>query len=139
MPEARREVIDAAVQRNNPAIEQLLRRKHLAPEIVDHQDAVVGLHLARRDEHVGGLIEAQFQHCGRKLAAHGDAGAMADHPPRIEKLVFRFDLPVHDGVEYGNDVPVHFHRVGNDDGVLVNSQNALGDAGFAAARSAIQK
>src|SRR5581483_5219468 len=32
------EVVDATVERNDPAVEQLARRKHLAAEVVDDED-----------------------------------------------------------------------------------------------------
>ena len=82
-----REVIHAAVERDDPAVQQIARREHLAAEVVDDQDAVVGLHLAGRDEDAGGFVEAQFQHGGRQFAAHGDAGALADDPARVEQIV----------------------------------------------------
>src|SRR5208337_4116402 len=51
------QVIHAAVERHYPAVEKFARRHHLAAEVVDDQDAVVGLHLKRRDETAGGFIE----------------------------------------------------------------------------------
>src|ERR1039458_855548 len=34
---------------------------------------------------------------------------------------------------------VHFHRVGHDNGVVIDAQDALGDAGLAVARAAVKE
>jgi hypothetical protein len=43
------EKIDAAIEGNDPAIEQFVGAQALAAEIVDDEHAVVGLHLRRGD------------------------------------------------------------------------------------------
>src|SRR6185436_14306455 len=59
-----REVIDAPVQRNDPAVQQVARRHELAPAVVDQQNAVVGFHLERRRVDARRLVQAQLQHAG---------------------------------------------------------------------------
>ena len=46
---------------------------------------------------------------------------------------------MHYRVEQRNDVAVHFHRVRHHDGVVVNAQDPLRDAGFAVAGAAIEE
>ena len=46
-PEDNVQEINPPVERHGPAVEQVFRGKHLAAEIVDDQNAVIGLHLAR--------------------------------------------------------------------------------------------
>ena len=43
------------------------------------------------------------------------------------------------GIEQRDDVPVHFHGVGHQHVVLVNPQDALGDAGLAVAGAAVEE
>ena len=80
-------MIDAAIERHDPAVEQFAGRKNLPAEVVDDQNAVVGFHLARRDETPGSFVQLQFQHLRRQLAAHRNARPFADGPPRVPKTV----------------------------------------------------
>src|SRR5215471_11263131 len=133
------EVIDAPVEGDDPAIEQFARGEHLAAEVVDDQDAVVRLHLRGRDEHFCGLVEPQFQHRGGKLTADRDARALADGPSRVEQIVLERNLFVHDGVEQSDDVAVDFDGVRDHDAIVVDAQNALGNAGLAVTGAAVKE
>jgi hypothetical protein len=42
LPVLQAQVVDAPVQRDDPAVQQIARRDHLASEVVDNQNAVVG-------------------------------------------------------------------------------------------------
>src|SRR5262249_35916815 len=79
-----RQVIDAAVEGHDPAVEQVARGDKLAAEVVDEEDTVVGLHLERRGVDTGGFIEAQFEHTGYQLTADHDVGPFAKNPSRID-------------------------------------------------------
>ena len=58
-----REVVDAALERHDPAVQQLARRASLAAEVVDDQHAAVGQHLQRR------AVEAGTSGCRSRSSA----------------------------------------------------------------------
>src|SRR5262249_38414272 len=75
-PVGRGQVVDAAVKRHNPAIQQLTRRHDLAAKVIDEEDAVVRLHLHGGREHAARLVIVQLEHAGNQLAAHHDEGPL---------------------------------------------------------------
>ena len=74
-----------------------------------------------------------------KLAAHGDAGPLANRPTGIQQIVLKRQLPVDNGVEQTDDVSIHFDRVGHHDRIVINPQDAFRDAGLTVARSAVEE
>jgi 4-amino-4-deoxy-L-arabinose transferase-like glycosyltransferase len=80
---AQREEVDAAVQRHDPAVEQVARVDHLAAEVVDDEQAVVGLHLQGRGVVAERALELQLEHFLDHFAADRDAGARAADPARV--------------------------------------------------------
>src|SRR5580704_13942507 len=54
-----RKIVDAPVQRNDAAIEQIAGGNELASEVVNEEDAIVCLHLQRGGVNTGGLVQAQ--------------------------------------------------------------------------------
>ena len=78
-----RQVVDAALERHDPAVQQVLRTHPLAAEVVDQEDAAVGLQLQRRLVELRQRVERQVEHVERELAAdHHDRTADA-HPAPI--------------------------------------------------------
>src|SRR5437867_5757731 len=51
-----REVVNALFKRDDPAVEQVLRRDALPAEVVDHEDAAIRLHLEGRLVELRGLV-----------------------------------------------------------------------------------
>ena len=112
---------------------------HLAAEVVDEEDAVVGLHLHGRRENAAGFVVVQFEHAGYQLAAHHDEGSLARHPARIELGVFFIDGLMHYGIVEHDDLAVYFHGVRDQNRIAVHAQQPLGETGFAVAGRAIKK
>src|SRR5580698_1267046 len=77
------QVVDFAIERNNPAVQQLLRTKTLASKVVDDEEAVVGFHLHRSGVVLHHRIKLQLQHLDGQLAAYHDRRPLAEHPARI--------------------------------------------------------
>src|SRR5579863_6117137 len=80
---AERKKVDAAIERHDPAVEQIPRRNHLASEVVDQQDSVVGLHLQRGAVGAAGLVLLQIEHAGDEFSANGYERPPADGPARV--------------------------------------------------------
>src|SRR5260370_6206730 len=103
------QVVHAPVQWNDPAVQEVSRRHQLAAEVVDDENAIVGLHLQRRGINTGGLVQAQLQHAGDQFAAYYNARSTAQHPAGIDVVVFRIQFLVHHRVVQTNDLVVHYH------------------------------
>src|SRR5438093_13273264 len=78
-----REVIDALLERDDPPVEKVFWRNALTSEVVDHEDAAVGLHLERRLVELRGLVVDEVERLERELAAGHDDGTLADDPPVV--------------------------------------------------------
>ena len=65
LPEADRQEVVAIFQGQNPAIEQFLGAAQLAAEVVDQEDAAVGLDVQR------GLVEVGGRRCSAGRACPG--------------------------------------------------------------------
>src|SRR5437763_9121683 len=115
-------IIDAPVERNDPAVEQIARRNELAAEVIDEEDAVVRLHLQWGGVDARGFVQAQFQHRGNQLAPHHDVRALAEDPARVDFGVVGFDGLMYYGVEQSDHLGVDFYGIRHKDGVLVNAQ-----------------
>ena len=90
---------DAASEGDDPAVEEVARRHELATEIVDDEDAVIGLHLERGGVDAGGFVEAKFEHGGGSFTTDDDARALAEDPAGVGFVVFDFDGVVDDEVK----------------------------------------
>ena len=142
-----REVIDAAFERHDPPIEQVLGPDTLAPEIVDQQDAAVGLELERRLVELRRRVERQIQHVERELAAGDDDGPADADPAAIarrrgdeDRLVVRLvQLLVVDRIEHGDDVAVHVDRVRHVHLAADRAAEPLGDHRLAVPGLSVQK
>src|SRR4051794_33323809 len=78
-----REIVDAALERHDPAVQQVARRDALPPEVVDHQHAAVGERLQRRPIESRDRQVAELERVQRELAAHRDQRPPAAHPAAI--------------------------------------------------------
>ncbi|MCY1284667.1 hypothetical protein D9M70_335810 [compost metagenome] len=58
---AQREHVDVAVQRHDPAVQQVGHADQLPAQVIDDVDAVVGLHVRRRLVEARGVVVAQVQ------------------------------------------------------------------------------
>ena len=87
MAPARHERVLPRVHRHDPAVEQHGRLDALAAEVVDQQEAVVGLELDWRGVGPRRAVELQLEHVGRELAAGEHDRALAGDIARVESLV----------------------------------------------------
>ena len=72
--------VNAAIQRHDPAVQQFFGTDALAAEIVDDEDAVVGLELHGADIEAADRVELQVEHLDGQLSADLDGGAVAADP-----------------------------------------------------------
>ena len=70
LPRVQRQVVHAALERHNPAIEQLLGPHALAPEVVHEKYAAVRLELEWRFVELVNGVEREVEHVERQLTAH---------------------------------------------------------------------
>ncbi len=137
---SKHEVVHAAVQRHDPAVQQIARRHELPSEVVDDEYPVVGLHLHRRGIDAGGFVEAQFQHAGDELAADHNARTFAQDPALIDVgIVHDVELLMDHGIVQADDLPVDFYGVRHQDRVRIDAQHALGETGFAVSGRTVDK
>ena len=151
------EVVDAAFQRHDPAIQQLRRVDLLAAEIVDEKHAVQRLHVQGRVVGAGVGVVAQLEHVEGEFAAGDCDGAAADHPAGVECLDlqaaaggeqlhagagligFLDEGPVQRLVEQFDDLAGDFDGVWHVDGLAEDAGDAQADAGFAVAGGAVEQ
>ena len=134
-----REVVDPAVEGHDPAVQQRLGADRLAAEVVDHEDAVVGLHLQRRQVDAVGLLVGQVEAGRGQLAAGDDGRAPAQHPPGVEAGGLGLLGAVDDGVEHDDHLAVDLDGPGDQDAVVVDADEPLGDGRLAGARRAVEE
>ncbi len=103
---AQRQVVDAPIERHDPAVEQFLGRHQLAAEVVDDEHAVVGLHLDRSEVHAIRRFVGEVEHRALQLTAGDDRRAAAQHPARVELVGLHVGGHVHHGVEHRDDLAV---------------------------------
>ena len=84
-PGVQRQEVDPALERHDPAVQQVARRNPLAAEVVDDEHAAVGLQLDRRLVELGDRVERQVQHLERQLAADHDHRPPDLLPPLIAR------------------------------------------------------
>src|SRR3989304_2070527 len=132
--------IHAAVEGDNPAVEKFFRADALAAEIINDEDAIIGLHLQGSGVIPGERIELEIQHLDGELAAHTDTGPATEHPTLVKfDGAGRVDALVNAGIKNGDDLRVHFHGVRNPDGIVVDLGQSRGHGGLASARRTIQE
>ena len=104
----------------------------LAAEVVDQEDAAVGLHLERRLVELRGLVVDEVERLERELAAGHDDGTLADDPAVVEAQPVRRRLLQHgaviDLVVDLDDLLVDLDRVRKDDLTPQQRDEHLGDA-----------
>src|SRR2546430_1847068 len=132
-----REVVDALLERNDPAVEEVFRRDALPAEVVDHEDAAVRLHLERRLVELRGLVVDEVERLERQLAARHH-----DRPLRHDPAVVEAQPLADDGIERDSvidlvvdlhDLLIDFHGVRQDHVALHQGGKDLGDARLAVA------
>src|SRR4030067_353763 len=77
--------VDPVLQRHNPTVEQITRPDLLAAEVVDQEDAPIGLDLEGCLVELVDIIEDQVQSIHGQLAPDHNEGA-ADLPPTRTRL-----------------------------------------------------
>ena len=80
-----RQVVDAALERHDPAVEQILRPHPLPAEVVHQEHAAVGLQLQRRFVELRERVERQVEHVERQLAADDDDRTPDAHPAPVAR------------------------------------------------------
>ncbi len=79
-----RQDIVTHLHRNDPAVDDFLRRLRLAAEIVDDEDAARRLELQRRLIGAGDRVVLEIEHVERQLAAGHHGRALAQHVAAID-------------------------------------------------------
>ena len=77
------QVVDPLLEGHDEAVQQLPRRDVLAPEVVDQEDAAVGLHLQARLVELEGRLPDQVQHREVELATDLDEWTPAADPALV--------------------------------------------------------
>ena len=77
------EIVDAAFQRHDPAVEQVGGADELAAEVVDDEAAAQRLHVQRRLVEVAVRVVAQVEHVEREFAAGDDERTPAGNPAGV--------------------------------------------------------
>ena len=134
-----REIVDSAFERDNPSVQQVARRRVLATEIVNHQDAAVGERLQWRAVQTGRRKVPELQRFQSELPADSDTRTAASDPSVVhvrlalqgERIFVRVRALVNDGVEHPDDVTVNRQRVWNRNIAGQNVANRFRDDGLA--------
>src|SRR5688500_8227652 len=93
-----RQEIDAAFERDDPAIQQVARRTVLSPEVIDDQYPAIGPRLNWRGVKAGGIGVGEIERLQRQLAAYHHHRPTTPDPSRV--------APPSDGENGGVDIPV---------------------------------
>ena len=80
------QVVDAAFEGHDPAVEQVGGADELAAEVVDDEAAAERLHVQGRLVVIARGVVAQVEHVEGELAAGDDEGTAAGDPARVEFL-----------------------------------------------------
>src|SRR5438105_10345191 len=132
------EILDAALERHDPAVEQGFWSDDLAAEVVDDEGAAERLDVERRFVELRQHIETQVEHVERQLAAGNDERALAGDPAAVEVLApyaagFKralrlvIDAFVNAGVEHLDDLAFHLETIRNVDHIIEDAADLLGD------------
>ena len=134
-----RQEINTARKRNDPAVEERLRGHLLAAEVIDHENAVVGLHLQRSPVHTRRWISFQFELFTGELTTNDDARTQAKHPTSVKAFRLRGDRLMDRWIENGDDRLIKFDRSRYEDGILVHLDHAFREAGLTGAGRPVQE
>ena len=66
-------------------------------------------------------------------------GRRHKHPARIHFAVVHVQLLVHHRIVQADYLAIHFHRVRQQDGILINAQHSLGEAGFSVSGGSVDE
>src|SRR5262249_35141211 len=125
--------VDAALERNDPSVQEILRRAVLASEVVDHENPAIGEALDRRAIEAGARVVSQLERIECELAAHHDDRTFAPRPTlidaragheRIGVLGAGHDLMV-DGVEELDELSLHLERAWDHDVLAEQTPDSL--------------
>src|SRR5947209_3054829 len=126
-----REVVDTLLERDDPPVEEVLRRDALPAKVIDHEDAAVRLHLERRLVELRGLVVDEVERLERQLAARHDDGALRNDPAVVEAQALGHDRVERDAVvdlvEDLDDLLVDLDRVRQHDLALEERDEDLSD------------
>src|ERR1017187_1423542 len=136
---AQGEIIDAILQRDDPAIQEFGRRAALAAEVVHHQHAAIGLDVQ------GSLVEAlrvgegEIKALQRQLAAGHYEGRTDAYPAAVVIVIGVRDGDVVVGVEHADDLSIDFDGVGDPNLARNRVDKRARGGGLAVARGSRQK
>jgi hypothetical protein len=77
------EVVPPVFHRDDPAVEKVSGRDHLAAEVVHQEDSAVGLELDWRLVELDQGVEGQIEHGEGELASGEHHGATAPYPAGV--------------------------------------------------------
>ena len=142
-----RQEVDAALERHDPAVQEVARRDALAAEVVDDEDAAVGLHLDRRFVEPRDRVEREVEHLQRQLAADHDDRPLdlfpapvvrrrGDHAGRRRGAA---DVHVVDRIERGDRLAVDVDGVRHEHVGAERPADPFGHDGLAVSGSAVEE
>src|SRR2546425_185031 len=148
LPGVQRQVVDAALERHDPAVEEILRPNSLAAEVVDEEHAAVRLQLNGRLVELRERVEREVELLERQLAADDDDRPVNAHPPAIARqrrddarlLAFAaFERLVVERIEHRDDVAVDVDRMGNVHVAADGAAHAFTNDRLAVSRRPVQE
>ncbi|ABA53330.1 hypothetical protein BURPS1710b_A1309 [Burkholderia pseudomallei 1710b] len=136
-----RELVDVAIERQQPAVEQVARRDALAAEIVDDVDSRVRLHVRRGLVIARRIVAAQVELGERQLAArqHDRPAAQAPAAVAVRAVGGARRVDVHERIVNLDDFARCVDRVRNRHVAAQQRAEALGEIGLAAAGGAVDE
>src|SRR5690349_21711304 len=143
------QVVEAALERHDPAVQQVLRTHPLTTEVVHQEDAAIGLELQRRFVEARQRIESQIEHVERELAADHDHWTTDADPASIPGLgsndarrrtrVEILERLVTDRIEHGDDVALDVDREGHVHVAADRASESFRQYRLAIARRAVEE
>src|SRR5689334_20200295 len=86
------EIVDAVLERDDPAVQHVVWAHQLTSEIVDDERTAERLYVQRGLVELGGVAPLQIEHVERELPAGDDDGPPAIDPPFIHFVAPDLDL-----------------------------------------------
>jgi hypothetical protein len=145
MPAASIEEVDPALERHDPAVDEIVGLHALTAEVVGDEDTAGGLQVGGRLVALRDGIEAEVEHLDVELAAGHDDRATAAHPALVGvggvELAFRHRLveDVHAGIEEADDLAVRLDAVGQVDRVIERVSERERDRSLAVSGGAVEQ
>src|SRR2546426_209575 len=130
---AGRQEVDVAVERDDPAVEELVGRCTLTAEVVDEEHAAARLHLERRLVDLRVRVENEVEVLERQLTADLDERARNRDPASVEARVKLDERAVTRRVVHADDLLTDKDRVRHDDAALQHRGERLRDRRLAGA------